>query len=161
LVGFLWVALKLSSRVFWGGMQRLMRPLALAVLVACLDAAVVPTWGAAGGRSLRLSPARALSPSRLSLFPLRGGTASTNGIPVTAAPSHEDGKVFLKLSLNYGVEGGSIVAVGPSSCFGGGDIHRRGHKSRYPPPRVARWHPRARPRPVQPQAGGLIKCTMP
>jgi len=107
-------------------MERFMRPLVLLALYASLDAAVVPTWGAAPGRSLRLSPSRALSPSRLSLVAIRGGAPSTEGIPLLAgaAPTPEDGKVFLKLSLNYGVDGGSIVAVGPSSCFGNGDIHK-------------------------------------
>ena len=36
----------------------------------------------------------------------------------------QDGTVTLKLSINYGVDHGSIVAVGPASCFGQGDINR-------------------------------------
>jgi len=32
--------------------------------------------------------------------------------------------VTLKLSLNYGVDNGNIVAVGPASCFGSGDLHK-------------------------------------
>ena len=36
----------------------------------------------------------------------------------------QDGTVTLKLSLNYGVDNGNIVAVGPASCFGSGDLHK-------------------------------------
>ena len=36
----------------------------------------------------------------------------------------QDGSVNLKLNLNYGVDRGTIVAVGPSSCFGSDDIHK-------------------------------------
>jgi hypothetical protein len=32
--------------------------------------------------------------------------------------------VTLKLVINYGVDGGSIVVVGPASCFGSGDINK-------------------------------------
>ena len=115
-------------------MERFMRPLVLLALYASLDAAVVPTWGVAQSRSMRQG--RALSPSRLSLAAIRGGAPSTEGIPILAgaAPIPGDGKVFLKLSINYGVDGGSIVAVGPSSCFGTGDIH----KGESQPPYVAR-----------------------
>ena len=117
-------------------MERFMRPLVLLVLYASLDAAVVPTWGVAPSRSMRIPSARALSPSRLSLAAIRGGAPSTEGIPILAgaAPTPGDGKVSLKLSLNYGVDGGSIVAVGPSSCFGTGDIH----KGESQPPHIAR-----------------------
>lgn len=111
----------------FSGVLALAAALALA-LVASVDAAAVPAWGAAAGRSLRRSPiARAaLSPSHLSLVALRGGAASTEGIPLLAGASttQDEGKVFLKLSINYGVDGGSIVAVGPSSAFGNGDIHK-------------------------------------
>ena len=43
---------------------------------------------------------------------------------LTSAILHQDGTVTLKLMINYGVDGGSIVAVGPASCFGSGDINK-------------------------------------
>ena len=37
--------------------------------------------------------------------------------------SAQDGSVKLKLVINYGVNKGSIVAVGPASCFGSGNTN--------------------------------------
>jgi hypothetical protein len=101
---------------------------ALAVLLAACHAAVVPiSWSGTAGRSLRLVPSRLTLPAGpVALSALRGGAPSTQGIPLVEAmpTSTEDGKVTLKLSLNYGVDGGSIVVVGPSTSFGSGDINR-------------------------------------
>mmetsp|Transcript_59783 Transcript_59783/g.140742 ORF Transcript_59783/g.140742 Transcript_59783/m.140742 type:complete len:838 (-) Transcript_59783:164-2677(-) len=63
----------------------------------------------------------------LSLNRLRGGGASLDGLPVEpvdglAAPP--SGKVTLKFQINYKVDGGSIVAVGPANAFGNGDKHK-------------------------------------
>ena len=61
----------------------------------------------------------------LSVSHLRGGGVSFTGLPIaeTAEPAGS-GTATLKLSLNYKVDGGVIVAVGPSSAFGNGDIHK-------------------------------------
>lgn len=48
----------------------------------------------------------------------------------SAAQSPTEGTVKIKLAINYGVEGGSIVAVGPHKSFGNGDIHKG---ERFPP----------------------------
>jgi hypothetical protein len=45
-------------------------------------------------------------------------------LSLTNAIFYQDGSVTLKLVINYGVDGGSIVVVGPASCFGSGDINK-------------------------------------
>jgi hypothetical protein len=56
---------------------------------------------------------------------LRGGGVTFTGLPIAEkSDSAGSGTVSLKLSLNYKVDGGVIVAVGPSSSFGNGDIHK-------------------------------------
>eukprot|EP00960_Hanusia_phi_P068882 766957-Hanusia_phi.AAC.6 len=66
-----------------------------------------------------------LVPSRVRVQSLRGGEPSLDGLPIAKAPGDgATGTVTVKLSINYGVDGGSIVAVGPASCFGNNDINR-------------------------------------
>lgn len=107
--------------------------------LACLVASV--TAGApglvSGGRGLRLIDgahggarmgsllpgSRIIKGDALSLR-IRGGGGSLPP-PVASGPqTPAEGKVKIKLSINYGVEGGSIVAVGPHQSFGNGDIHK-------------------------------------
>ncbi len=60
-----------------------------------------------------------------SVLRMRGGGPKSPPLPVVEKkPSPGQGKVTLRLSLNYKVDGGNIVAVGPSTIFGSGDIHR-------------------------------------
>ena len=55
---------------------------------------------------------------------LRGGGVTFTGLPIAEKSEPGSGTASLKLSLNYKVDGGVIVAVGPSLAFGNGDIHK-------------------------------------
>jgi 4-alpha-glucanotransferase len=106
--------------------NRLVMALCCVAVGVQIQASVLPP--AAGGvLSARVKP-RLVAPHALSLKTrLRGGEQKTSGLPI--ADSTDDlqdagGTVTIKLSINYGVDKGSIVAVGPSKCFGSGDIHK-------------------------------------
>lgn len=81
--------------------------------------------GAHGGaqRSSLLLGSRNFKGDALALR-IKGGGGSIPP-PVASGPqTPAEGKVKIKMSINYGVDGGSIVAVGPHQSFGNGDIHK-------------------------------------
>jgi len=100
-----------------------MRITAIAIFITGLQASVLDL-----GPSPVLRPTSTITASLLGLTTrLRGGEQKTSGLPIADAsvvPQNLDGNVNLKLNLNYGVDRGTIVAVGPSSCFGSGDINK-------------------------------------
>mmetsp|Transcript_55312 Transcript_55312/g.115704 ORF Transcript_55312/g.115704 Transcript_55312/m.115704 type:complete len:839 (-) Transcript_55312:278-2794(-) len=69
---------------------------------------------------LVLNPGKSLVLNRLR----GGGIPSFSGLPIAEKSEPSSGTASIKLSLNYKVDGGVIVAVGPSSAFGNGDIHK-------------------------------------
>lgn len=72
----------------------------------------------------------ALGQHRDSVLRMRGGHATLPLVDTQGATAN-GGKAKLKISINYGVEGGSIVVVGPGSSFGNGDINRGAYHSRF------------------------------
>jgi len=104
----------------------------LLALAALTSAAVAPGAPLSAARMGRMATRSAVASSALrnarggakaSVLRMRGGGAA--GLPLAESPGQTGGgTVKLRLSLNYKVDGGSIVAVGPSTSFGSGDINR-------------------------------------
>jgi hypothetical protein len=102
----------------------------LAALVSCAPGLQISDARLSGALSLRrniVTVNNHVGRNRVvdSVLRMRGGGANSPPLPVVdTKPMPGMGKVTLRLSLNYKVDGGVIVAVGPSSTFGSGDIHR-------------------------------------